>query len=113
TAATARPNHAHGRGVRASTSAGTLTPASSSPSGTTNPAEPAAKPRSARAPASAGLAVGAACALVQLISPDSASDAAASRPPARAMTAPGAVTPRMRRRRYVVADQMARGADAA
>ncbi len=62
--------------------------------------------------ASAGPATEADCALVQPISPDRASEAADSRPPARAMTAPGAVMPSVRNRRYTVADQMASGAAA-
>jgi hypothetical protein len=79
--------------------AGTQTPASSSAKGTTNPGPPVAKLSSARARARPGPAAAETCELVQLIRPDSEREAAASRQPASAMTAPGAVTPSVRSRR--------------
>jgi hypothetical protein len=82
-AATVSPGQAHGRGVSRSSSAGTLIPATSSPSGTANPAERDAKTRPPRTRARAGSATEAACELVQLISPDIASEAAASRSSSR------------------------------
>ena len=98
-AATTRPPQASGFGVSRRISEGTATPAMSSANGTTKPAAPAAKDRSARTLASAGLTMCAVSAATQVTRPDTASEAAARMPPASPITAPGAVTPSVRSRR--------------